>query len=117
MSTEVCVEGFPPTVTEQELKDLFSACGTVLSIQMETTEEGHPMGFAEVVMANQTEADNAMEALHLVYLHGRLLLVFDDYACTDHEQTEASLRGGHEAIFPILSRIATTATFGSKDNP
>ena len=34
MSNEVCVEGFPPTVTEQELKDLFSECGPVLSVEM-----------------------------------------------------------------------------------
>ena len=52
------------------------------------------MGFAEVVMAHENEAARAIEALHRVYLHGRLLLVFDDYACTDHEQTEASLQGG-----------------------
>ena len=48
------------------------------------------MGFAEVVMANLTEADNAMEALHRVYLHGSLLLVFDDYAWTDRGPKEPS---------------------------
>ena len=74
------------------------------------------MGFAEVVMANQTEADNAMEALHRVYLHGRLLLVLTITPVQIMSRQKHPCRG-HEAMFPILSRIATTATFGSKDNP
>jgi hypothetical protein len=31
MSTEVCVEGLPPSITVQELKDLFSERGPALS--------------------------------------------------------------------------------------
>ena len=82
-------KAFPP-VTREELVHLFSTFGTVLSADLARRPEGRSMGFAEVVMANLTEADNAMEALHRVYLHARLLLVFDDYAWTDRGPKEPS---------------------------
>ena len=76
MSIEVYVEGFPPSVTEQELKDLFSECGPVLSIQMATTVEGCPLGFARVQLGVVEEAEQAIRTLHHVKLGGCTLLVY-----------------------------------------
>ena len=50
MSAEVCVEGFPPSMTVQELKDLFSECGPVLSVELGTAVDGQPLGIAKVEM-------------------------------------------------------------------
>lgn len=42
MSHEVCVEGFPPSISEDEFRHLFSACGTVLSVDMAMGVDGRP---------------------------------------------------------------------------
>ena len=63
-------------VTEEELKTLFSECGTVLSIQMATPEEGHPLGFARVQMGPHEAAEQAIRTLHHVKLDGSTLLVY-----------------------------------------
>ena len=76
MSSEVCVEGFPPTVTEQELKNLFSDCGPVLSVEVATTDDGQPLGFATVEMGQDDAAERAIRTLHHVQLGGRTLLVY-----------------------------------------
>ena len=76
MSTEVCVEGFPPSTTVQELKDLFSECGPVLSVELAMTVDGHPLGIAKVKMGQVEGAQKAVRLLHHVQLGGRTLLVF-----------------------------------------
>lgn len=76
MSTEVWVEGFTPSVTEQELRDLFSECGPVLSVQLATTVDGQPLGIAKVEMGQADAAEQAVRTLHHVQRGGRTLLVF-----------------------------------------
>ncbi len=67
---------FRPTVTEQELRDLFSECGTVLSIQMATTVEGRSLGFATLEMGTAEAVEQAIRTLHHVELGGSILLVY-----------------------------------------
>lgn len=95
MACKLYVEGFPPSVTQKELLSLFSTFGTVVSADIARTLAGHPMGFAEVVMANIKEAHQAMKALHLVRMHGKLFLVFDDYLLNGGEQRKESLQPQH----------------------
>jgi RNA recognition motif-containing protein len=76
MSQEVCVEGFPPSITEDELRHLFSACGTVLSVDMAMGVDGRPLGFATVEMAAPELAHRAIQTLHHVKVDGCTLLVF-----------------------------------------
>ena len=78
--TEVCVEGLPPSITVQELKDLFSECGPVFSVELMTTVEGHPMGIAKVTMGQVEGAEKAVRILNHIQLDGRTLLVFRTWA-------------------------------------
>ena len=75
MSAHVYVEGLPTSTTEEDLTSLFTECGTVLSVQIARTEDGHSIGIAEVQMAGAREAEQAIHDLHHVRLHGQLLLV------------------------------------------
>ena len=87
MSREVCVEGFPRSTTEDELRHLFSACGTVLSIDMAMTVDGRPIGFATVEMATTEAADRAIQTLHHVKLDGCTLLVFSPRVHTSQHES------------------------------
>ena len=53
MACTLHVEGFPPSVTQEELVGLFSTFGTVVSTDIARTQEGQSMGLAEVVMAHE----------------------------------------------------------------
>ena len=85
MSHEVCVEGFPPSITEDELRHLFSACGTVVSVDMARTVEGRPLGFATVQMASAEAVERAIRTVHRVKLDGRTLLVFSPSQISQNE--------------------------------
>ena len=76
MSTSVCVEGLPSSITVQELKDLFSECGPVLSVELASSADGQPLGIATVEMGQIEGAEKAVRILHHVQLGGRTLLVF-----------------------------------------
>ena len=76
MRQELCVEGFPLTVTQEELKSMFSACGLVLSVELESTENGLPLGIARVEMGSAEEAQRALRLLHRTTVGGRRILVF-----------------------------------------
>ncbi|MDR4480174.1 MAG: hypothetical protein R3B37_10590 [Nitrospira sp.] len=76
MGGQVCVDGLPPSVTEEDLRTLFSACGTVVSVEMLPTLNGQFLGIAQVEMARAEEADRAIRALHHTKLGDHTLLVF-----------------------------------------
>jgi RNA recognition motif-containing protein len=78
MSANLYVDGLPASVTEKDVKTLFSTCGTVLSVCIATTIEGPPMGIAQIQMAEAQEAERAIHDLHHTRLDGNLLLVFGD---------------------------------------
>jgi RNA recognition motif-containing protein len=64
------------TTTEIELKQLFSAYGTVDSVRIATDREtGRPRGFGFVEMPDASEAHAAIEALNGTSLAGRPLTV------------------------------------------
>ena len=74
MSTNIYVGNLPFTVTENELRTLFSQYGTVETVNLITDREtGRPRGFAFVAMASG--ANEAIDALDQTELSGRRLTV------------------------------------------
>src|SRR5687767_2666334 len=76
MSVTVYVDGFPSRLADEELVNLFSSFGTVLSVLRFKGPSGQPSGYAEVHMAHDEEADKAIHALNGTRVDGELLLVF-----------------------------------------
>ncbi len=74
MSTNVYVGNLPFSATEDEIRDLFSAYGTVESVNLITDREtGRLRGFGFVEMASG--GSEAIAALHEKELSGRNLTV------------------------------------------
>jgi RNA recognition motif-containing protein len=71
----IYVGNLPFTATEDEVRDLFSAHGTVESVRLMTDREtGRPRGFGFVQM-NAADADAAIRALDGKDLGGRALRI------------------------------------------
>ena len=76
MSSKLYVGGLPYSATVSELTDLFSAHGTVESVNVITDKfTGQSRGFGFVEMATKDEAQAAMTALNSTELGGRTLTV------------------------------------------
>lgn len=70
------VGGLPYATTQEELKDAFSAHGTVESATVITDRmTGRSKGFGFVEMSSEEEAQTALEAMHDSELGGRKLTV------------------------------------------
>jgi RNA recognition motif-containing protein len=64
------------TVTEDKVREAFSAYGDVTSAKLITDKfSGQPKGFAFVEMANNSEADKAIKQLNGTALMGRNITV------------------------------------------
>lgn len=77
MSAKLYVDGFPSSLDDAELTNLFSSFGTVVAVRRPI---GPAKDLAEVEMATTKEADKAIHALHGVRVSGKLLLVFAETA-------------------------------------
>ena len=76
MGSKLYVGGLPYSATESELTDLFSAHGTVESVNVITDKfTGQSRGFGFVEMATKEEAQAAINALNSSELGGRTLTV------------------------------------------
>lgn len=76
MATRLYVGNLPYSVSEDELRRLFSQAGTVDSVTMPIEREtGRPRGFGFVEMANNDEADRAIQMFDGYMLDGRALRV------------------------------------------
>ena len=74
MSTNIFVGNLPFSATEDQIRDLFSAYGTVDSVNLITDRDtGRPRGFGFVEMSSGGPA--AIDALHEKELDGRNLNV------------------------------------------
>jgi RNA recognition motif-containing protein len=81
------VGNLPFSVTEDDLRDLFSEHGDVSSVALITDREtGRPRGFGFVEFANDSDAEAAVEALNGAEVKGRALVV--------NEARERESRGG-----------------------
>lgn len=75
-ASRLYVGNLPYSVSEGELRQLFSQAGTVESITMPTEREtGRPRGFAFVEMATPAEAENAIRMFNGYVLDGRSLRI------------------------------------------
>lgn len=76
MSTNIYVGNLPFGTTEDEVRDLFTAYGTVTSVTLIVDREtGRLRGFGFVEMEDDQEAGAAIEALNGSELQGRALTV------------------------------------------
>lgn len=76
MSTNIYVGNLPFSTSEDEVRDLFAAYGTVTSVTLIVDREtGRLRGFGFVEMEDDQEAGSAIEALNGSDLQGRSLTV------------------------------------------
>lgn len=75
MSKSIYVGNLPWSATEEEVRDLFSQHGNVLTVKLVSDREtGRARGFGFVEMED-SDADNAIEALNNFSFGGRALRV------------------------------------------
>ena len=75
-TNKLYVGGFPYSVTEGQLQEMFSAHGTVESAKVITDRmSGRSRGFGFVEMSSQSEAEEAIQKLNGTQLEGRKLVV------------------------------------------
>lgn len=76
MATRLYVGNLPYSVTDDELRRLFSQAGTVVDVTLPVDREtGRPRGFGFVEMANNDEANRAIRTFDGFMLDGRRLRV------------------------------------------
>ena len=76
MATNLYVGNLPWTTTNEELHTMFAQYGQVVKAQIVTDRDtGRSRGFGFVEMANEAEAQAAIDALHEFQMNGRPLTV------------------------------------------
>ena len=76
MSTKLFVGSLPWAVNDDALKSAFEAHGTVVTAKVVTDRQtGRSRGFGFVEMENESEANNAIQALNGSQLKGRSIIV------------------------------------------
>lgn len=76
MATKLFVGSLPYSITDQQLADLFSACGTVASAKVIWDRElDRSKGFGFVEMSNDDEAKKAIETMNGKEVEGRTITV------------------------------------------
>jgi RNA recognition motif-containing protein len=93
LNKKLYVGSLPYSVTEDELRELFSAYGPIESVRIITDKfTGQSKGFGFVEMANGEDAKKAIEAVNGMKLNGRTLIVND--ARPEQQRRERSSFGG-----------------------
>jgi RNA recognition motif-containing protein len=91
--TNIYVGNLPYDATEEQLKELFGAHGSVERVNIITDRmTGQSRGFGFVEMADQAAAEAAIEAINGTELSGRTLNV--NVARPKTERREGGRRGG-----------------------
>lgn len=81
------VGNLPYSVTEDELRELFSPHGTLSSVTLiNDRETGRPKGFGFAEFENDDDAKKAIEALHGQDFGGRALVVNEARPKTDRPE-------------------------------
>lgn len=76
MSKKIFVGGIPFKTTDDQLRDLFAQCGTVVSATiLKDRETGRSRGFGFVEMETEADAQNAIQTLNGTDLDGRKINV------------------------------------------
>ena len=64
MGVRLCIEGLPYWVTADDLKEVCTQHGSVVSVRLVTDSYGLSLGYGFVEMATAEEASQAVEALN-----------------------------------------------------
>lgn len=76
MTNKLFVANLPFSATEEDMKQFFSAAGSVVSARIITDREtGRSRGFGFVEMSSPEEAQRAMSELNEKELNGRTIFV------------------------------------------
>ena len=76
MSTKLFVGSLPWSVSDDKLKEIFEAHGTVVSAKVITDRDtSRSRGFGFVEMESSSDANNAIQALNNSELDGRNIVV------------------------------------------
>ncbi|MCX6553263.1 MAG: RNA-binding protein, partial [Acidobacteria bacterium] len=95
MGRKLYVGNIPYTAGEQDLQDLFAACGAVESVSvMRDMATGRARGFAFVEMATDADAQKAIAELHDKPYGGRNLTVNEARPRTERAGGFGGDRGG-----------------------
>ena len=82
--SKIYVGNLPFSATEDAVRDLFSAHGTVDSVALiNDRDTGQPRGFGFVEMTSNSEAAKAIQSLNGFQMGGRALKVNEAQAKTD----------------------------------
>ena len=94
--TNIFVGNLDITVTEQQLRDVFSPTGTVESVTIVVDRDtGEPRGIAFVEMSQPAEANATIAALDGKILNGRPIRVNEARPKLHHESEHASDNRDH----------------------
>jgi len=95
MGKKLYVGNLPYSANEQTLRDLFSQCGTVESLNLITDRDtGRPKGFAFVEMSSDEEAEKAIADLNETDCQGRAMRVSEARPQAPREGGGGGYRGG-----------------------
>ena len=89
----IFVRNLDPTTTEAQLKDLFTAYGSVETVTIVTDRDTNgPRGLAFIEMTNTAEARTAMESLNGFLLNDRAMKLNEARPKADHDSARDSER-------------------------
>lgn len=92
------------TTTEHQLRELFQAYGTVVTVTIVVDRDaGTPRGFAFVELADDKEADAAIKALHETVLNGRPLSL-NEARPKENQDRSLPTKPGDETREPLATR-------------
>lgn len=75
------------SVTDEDLKNAFSACGSVESATVvKDKRSGRSKGFGFVEMKDESEANQAIEKLNRTELNGRMMFVSESNSTSSSER-------------------------------
>ena len=96
----IYVGNMPYSMTDEEVKELFGAHGTVDAVRIVMDRDsGRPKGFAFVEMNNAAEAKAAIEAINGSEVGGRSLVVNEARPREDRPRNNVNRRGGGNRRF------------------
>jgi len=100
MAKKLYVGGLPYSTTNEELKDVFSKAGEVSSATVIIDKmSGRSRGFGFVEMANDADADKAIEMFNDKELGGRKILVNEARPMENRPKREGGFGGGSRGGF------------------
>ncbi len=95
MGKKLYVGNLPYSANEQTLRDIFSRCGTIESLNLIMDREtGQPKGFAFVEMSSDDEAQKAISDLNETDCQGRAMRVSEARPQAPREGGGGGYRGG-----------------------